>query len=445
MNKKIAAFLLSVMIILIFSVPVLAFSEDSNPVMDQDYQSCSIVSAIGLEFAQNIYRANNIGQSILEAIYNNSSTNRSMDPSESFSYPCYFGGLYIDSDGNLVILIAESFATRGESVNTLSFASRSEGASIRYVEHSKNDLLTMQEYIIYLVFSTPNEIADNLVRVSIDAMANRVVVGLSDYSERLISLFKEIIVDSPMVTFEEAIRFEAGMSRTNDYRTSDDLIEDYLSNVDPFWIPGPNSILHPGQRIHSPFDFGTLGFRASCRQTGARGYITAAHVTGPWTGTTVHGNLPHPIWTPFSGTVNRALLNGIDAAFVSGNNLNISNRVNDVIEVNTFVPRPIQFNFVQSFGATTKQFVLGRIERANVVEFMSSQWGILRIDEATIASFSSALGDSGAPVFTASTMFPQPIQPRNPLGIVVAGGFNVSLISNLNPILNTLDLWLTSN
>ena len=112
-------------------------------------------------------------------------------------YPSYFGGTYIDHNGNLVVLIADDDLSRFDS-----FIGDQEGVKVRAVDFSFAELHYTMFYMMG-VRSGVNTIPyiNNLANGwDIDVRRNQVLVWLIEYTPESIALFKSTVLDSPMVT-----------------------------------------------------------------------------------------------------------------------------------------------------------------------------------------------------------------------------------------------------
>ncbi|MCL2400216.1 MAG: hypothetical protein FWC91_10820 [Defluviitaleaceae bacterium] len=135
-------------------------------------------------------------QSILDFFYQN-------DLNQA-TYPYYFGGMYIDNNGNLVLLIAEPSIFDVDE-NFLLFAEK-EGVSTRHVKFSYNELKAQSDVLRRLSNVEPSRsIINEIVNTwYIDIINNRVAVELTNLNQRQITRFKNNVIDSPMITFRES-------------------------------------------------------------------------------------------------------------------------------------------------------------------------------------------------------------------------------------------------
>ena len=116
------------------------------------------------------------------------------------AYPDYFGGLYLNDDGNLVVLIVESYAGSDDVADFLNRVQNAGGAIVRYVEFSMSKLLSIQDTLIY--YFDRDHPASRVLRGSgLDTVANRVNVYMLSHSDDDMALFRSEIANSPAIVF----------------------------------------------------------------------------------------------------------------------------------------------------------------------------------------------------------------------------------------------------
>jgi len=223
-------------------------------------------------------------------------------------YPDFFGGIYIDSDHDLVIQIVKNNVPKETADNYSLFAntlSVDKSANIEYVDYSFAEaakvMTTITDYYrlnfpikvpalqngvrVYLDSYT----TDNVIAYYDDVIGNRVVVELRDYSEKKVAEFRNTVIDSPLIVFK----------------------------------PGTEYVEYnnPGARLAS---IGcTLGYRARVSTTNV-GVVTAGHCVPSGVGTVIlalNGTLFGTVWSwRNSGNV--------DAAYITTHNVTITNTLN---------------------------------------------------------------------------------------------------------------------
>jgi hypothetical protein len=235
------------------------------------------------------------------------------DKEENVVYPDYYGGRYIDNDGNLVVLMVESTAAlRSMSMGTRAVLDCFDGVKIRPVAFSYNELLDLWRYLgVFTVQYRDNIAMNNASSWYVDVIDNKVVVNLTDFSRENIDLFKKMVVDSPMIDFQES----KGEYFYLDHLYNEPTILTQNENKINSSTMSSNVItVTTGQRIwinNSHTMFGqSIGYRAF-NVNGRLGFVTSAH--GPpnefynsildwrvWHGSTVsvmHGGVLRKIGT----------------------------------------------------------------------------------------------------------------------------------------------------
>jgi len=216
MFKITLAFCLSFIMAITSAVPIVYFSSttalSSSITNDDDALTqmlethSAFIDHFGLEFTINYFRSMDTLQQINAAIPQTEG-GRNL-------YPDYFGGVYIDDNGVLVLLIvmpAEAVAN-GTSVSAFvdeafNGALRNDsGAIIREVSFSYNELWEAMEFLNDFIFNNhDNPAATNADGWSLDVIGNRIIVHLETYSAANVELFRQLIIDSPVITFDQSI------------------------------------------------------------------------------------------------------------------------------------------------------------------------------------------------------------------------------------------------
>jgi len=362
-------------------------------------------------------------------------------------FPAAFGGMYINSDGNLVVLFAENVDSEVEGGHRSDYGFRGvlfQNPQLqRYVEFSYSDLNEVFERLVETL-NERNELAisgrmsicryqQNITFASVDVQANRVLIGLEVYSEEMIEGFRRYIFDSPMIVFEQrepSILFYG-------------VVYEPYPNMPPFCCNNADICFNCDiecdcvDMVNSPCDCsefygidalfsqavnpanmierwetrgvtrhwfeGSVGFRVAQRPPSHMpgpstvGFITAAHVF-PHRNDNVYLN------RSVIGRVDDSVFNGaMDAAFVAHNN--VTNTLPNGATLGTHVV-PSNNNFIQgqsimAFGQRT-QFAGGTILNNNAMlpvihpitgnRFYLS--GMVNTNMRMVG------GDSGGPVFT---------------------------------------------
>ena len=114
-------------------------------------------------------------------------------------YPEEYAGAYINSDGNLVVLVTNR-ANDSSGIIETTLASRSSDVEYRVVEHSYGELLNIMN-IAYSFLGT-TEFGFELLSTSIDDYNNCVVVPLRELDDNAIDHFKQTVSDSDAIIFK---------------------------------------------------------------------------------------------------------------------------------------------------------------------------------------------------------------------------------------------------
>lgn len=122
------------------------------------------------------------------------------------NYPDYFGGMYISDDAySLIVLIVKDKIPDKDSLeykyyNELFTIDKS--VKIEYVNNSYNDLEAVLKQINDYI--TTHDVPEDFNSVGIDVKKNKVVVNYVKVNDSIKKEFKENIIDSNLVEFEEA-------------------------------------------------------------------------------------------------------------------------------------------------------------------------------------------------------------------------------------------------
>ena len=135
--------------------------------------------------------------------YNDS---RPQDRMGNIIYPAYYGGKYIDGDGNLVFLVVASMGEMAMGHNS-SFAPLFGEVSFRYVEFSFAEIREAYERLIHVIDERMGSCiyADNVLGFGIGTRENRMIVELEVYNDDMIMGFREVVLDLPVIAFEQSL------------------------------------------------------------------------------------------------------------------------------------------------------------------------------------------------------------------------------------------------
>ena len=129
----------------------------------------------------------------------------------SVIYPDFYGGVYIDSDGQLVTLIVEG--KLDEALAHDVFRERIDSGAYRFVEFSHAELLELMDALIPIIDERIENnciYAKNISSWGARADINRVIIHLNDYNDEMIAGVRRYVYDSPMIVFMQRDFFRFG-------------------------------------------------------------------------------------------------------------------------------------------------------------------------------------------------------------------------------------------
>lgn len=130
------------------------------------------------------------------------------DSKSIINYPSYLGGLYIDEEDNLVIEIVERNIPTKKSKEYNTFKKIVEDYSvdnkIKYVDYSYAELESTHDVILGYMLSDNNSYLTGLY---IDVPNNKIVVELRTNTSEEVKKFKENVIDSPFIVYNEERKF----------------------------------------------------------------------------------------------------------------------------------------------------------------------------------------------------------------------------------------------
>lgn len=157
---------------------------------DRPKGSTATVNGRGQEEAQNIY------QDLDDSFFGI----RTRVAGEQ-EYPDYYGGSYIDDYGGLVILATD---TSNEIISDLQQRAKSTNFRVEKCEFSFNELSALNKQLgekFKAIGKLREKLGWESVGIVIDA--NKVCIFLNDCTPGRIAEFKQLVYDSPMLTYRE--------------------------------------------------------------------------------------------------------------------------------------------------------------------------------------------------------------------------------------------------
>lgn len=296
-------------------------------------------------------------------------------------YPDYYGGSYIDENGNLVVYVTDETAEQ-----TIAVLAESLGNSTVYKEcnYSFNELHSIMDTINNFMRNPTNKaLATNIRQFCILDAQNIVEVKIRDISDEQIELFKKEIVDSDAIVFKK-IKAEASTQLPPQDTAENNLAETTRASVS----------VNPGSKIMSYLlgdSYATAGYRVK-DSVGNVGFVTAGH---------------YPQFTGFGiitesktdlGTCSILLYgNEQDSAFIKvypevtpTNTLNGTSNT-----LSTIISEPGAGTTINKNGAKTGA-TSGSIVSTSWSGYIDSYY----YSDVVKASYNCDRGDSGAPVYS---------------------------------------------
>lgn len=281
-------------------------------------------------------------------------------------YPDYYGGAYIDDNGEFVVCaVAENAKEKQSNLKSIKENINSSDFVVKNVTYSYNELEDMMEFLNEYKQSNHNsKITENWSGHFLSDRDNAIFVELNGMDDELISLFRKEVTDSSMITF-----INSGAQGVN------------CAN------------LNPGRIINNPTIgiSGSMGYRA--RNDGKIGFVTAAHVG--FMGDIIKGK---------SSTIGKVTARqnwgSVDASFVEITSEHNPTNILDGTDVtlSTSIKNPSQGSTVHKRGATTGHSS-GVIRSTNA----SKEFDKSLFTNLTLTSLNADSGDSGGIVYYIET------------------------------------------
>lgn len=284
----------------------------------------------------------------------------------SINYPDYYGGKYINDEGNLVVeIITSSIPKKSDKTyqNFSNIISNRDDITIKYVENSYNELDIVNQQIISY-FKSENEF-EGFIGSYIDEKRNLVIVELENDSASSQNKFKNEVINSNLIKIVNGTMAMFSASTLNS------------------GAPLP-TVAPPGGHC-------SVGYRA--KLNGVAGFVTAGHC--------VKG-----IEYIIDGDVKTSKIEGnIDAAFVSFGKYTPSN----ALQYNTYPSTTLKLNEsllylapaspLAKSGATTN-LTIGNVATTSWSGYVSDGSKKYYLTDLLKAELNCTDGDSGGVVFT---------------------------------------------
>lgn len=339
-------------------------SSCSDDVIIDDYSKQSNVQESGIISDQ--YDANTLNDEILDKI---ALSSRGNDGERV--YPPYYGGSYIEMNGELTIFVVGDSLSAASKLNQIS-----DSPLLKYkvANFSYEELCNVNDEIQSYLDNGPREIAKNVSAYGINTEFNAVQIYLIDDSSSKIEEFKSVY-DHPCLMFSQLGRV---ITESQDINPGDKVC----------------------QTISTTDLYGSIAFRA--QETGGSkrtGFVTAGHVLAV-------GQVAY-IDSIQMGVCVKSVNDGggkADAAFVvidssQSENFKLQNYVNGVksAPLSTVVSEPGNGTYVNKWGAETGK--TGGAIVNNATRVLDNKGNVIMTDMVT-AKYASEGGDSGGLVYT---------------------------------------------
>lgn len=303
------------------------------------------------------------------------------------TYPDYYGGAYV-KNGKLVVRTQEQYLDD----NSFSDILGKEGYDIEVCDFSYNELKSVMQIVLAYVTNNPqSSVGSNIQSCGISGKKNKVIVYLNDCTDGKIAVFKQEVINSPVIDFEQA---------------TGTIVEASLYPM----APGTEIQVAAGEGSG-----GSMGYRAKYTKNGVTtyGFVTCAHVvasgsTVKYNGTNVGASDP-----------TRWVHSGLDATFCtfSSTRYEMSNLIGTTGKtLSAATGFAAASSTVLKYGRTTFESD-GKVENESTFYTVN---GIQFTDVVRVKNMDAASGDSGGIVYNASL---------KTLGIVSA----IELDGNKNP------------
>lgn len=346
--------------------------------------------------------SNTLANKINESIASISRTGES-------TYPEDFGGLYIDSDGYLVILTTGDFTNSRSAISTV--ISDSELVRYKACKYSYQDLLNATYEIDQALSTASKKIADNFVGYALMTEDNSVMVMLEDISDAAITDFRQSVYDHPCLTFVKGERINLHASLT---LGSEAIIKSISDNK---------------------FYAGSYGFRAKKNSGSKRtGLVTSGHLAAVgdpvYSGRTEAVQIGSCVKSQLKGSVDASFLAITDTNYTLSNTIGTTSKTLSASTVNPSVGFPVTLcaKSCLSGSSGTVKSIVGK-------HVASNGNTLTNICEATYTSIN---GDSGGLVYGVDAKLNKAAGIN--IGAATINGSNMGIFCKASTVLTDLGL-----
>ncbi len=193
MKKTSFYFILPFFLISVFACNQQKNSNNSNSEFDNNPEETSTTSVQNIDVV--------VLHNKLMASFSNDWIERESDPD---LYPEYYGGSFVDNDGNFIIAVTGNIERNREHLKNIF---ETDNFKIETVQYSYRDMMRVMDDIDNFLInnSVPNDhpVLIRFAGAYPDVMRNRVKVLLTEVNESIISTFKKDVSNSPLIIFEQ--------------------------------------------------------------------------------------------------------------------------------------------------------------------------------------------------------------------------------------------------
>lgn len=286
-------------------------------------------------------------------------------------YPDYYGGSFIERNGDLTILVKGDSANAVRRIRSIK---DSDLLRFRSCEYSYQELSDIMTHLNETILSSDIELRKNLSGYGLNDGENVIDVHLVVCTPERIAEFKSFY-DHPALRFSQMGKVE-------------------LDSGEDYSFPGDKLCL---SQTNPNFDYGSYAFRAREKDGQKReGMVTAGHVINA-------GRVCYDSYGLIFGQCTQSIYGGgkVDAAFVyCTSNYHaltnyVANNSSNVLSTETSLPGA--GTYVNKWGATTGH-TGGYILDTNYT--VSDKTGTKILYDMTAANYETKSGDSGGVVYT---------------------------------------------
>jgi len=405
MKKTVNKFI-AVMVVFVLCLTPIQMSAGQAYVLD--YETASpfdlLAAERGVEFATNYVRTLTMLNNFVDSL--------PISRTGELMFPEYFGGAYIDGDGNAVLLmvnmpvvppVLEGRDVAQRPINAhIEQMQTSEGVAVREVEFAYSDLWAAIHALNDLSQYAP-ELFDEATAYGwhLDVIGNRVVVELYDFTDETIDLFRTTVFDAPLLAF---VQSDGPIVLGCDMLYADALQDSYHMSAGEISVTPFNTISGGVgewiyvQRNRTWVAIGSIGYRATLG--GARGFMTAAHLGGGLrSGDTIYLR-DRTTRIGRVANANHVRLQGFDAAFITLEpNVEIRNTTAGVAISSHIVSHIFVGQEIAATGATLGSR-FGQVTSSSGGTMSGTVGGVhVTVNNTIMSNLAGTHGDSGGIVF----------------------------------------------